>query len=513
MFYDILVGPALAGLFVSRRLPSTNFHYIVGVLTSSRILLFRSMQPVIAVFDIGKTNKKLFLLDQDYHTVYEETQRFAEAVDDDGDPCEDINAVVRWFNTSFEEAQRQPYSVTAVNVSAYGATLVHLDEHGYPATPLYNYLKPFPEELATQFYAAYGGQAKFSQRTASPAMGMLNTGLQLYWLKHHKPAHFARLNSTVHLSQYFAYLLHGKLYSGITDIGCHTALWDFERQTYHPWVQQEKMEALLPAVVPATHYEPGALSAQEIKCGIGIHDSSAALVPYLLSNDQPFVLLSTGTWGISLNPFNTAPLTAEELSQDCLQYMSHRGQPVRAARLLMGLEHDHQERRLADHFNKSADYHQRLRPDVAIFNALLEQELLRFYPQTMQHTGPLPNYAGPEADLTLFSHYEEAYHQLMLDLVRWQVLSLQIAKGATNIKKIYVSGGFCRNALFVSLLASFFPATQVLVSELDEASALGAALVLHEEWNAARGFDHVLKTQRALPLPLAHPLVPLTHAT
>jgi glycerol kinase len=42
--------------------------------------------PVIAVFDVGKTNKKLFLFDQDYKIVYEKSARFTEIVDEDGFP-------------------------------------------------------------------------------------------------------------------------------------------------------------------------------------------------------------------------------------------------------------------------------------------------------------------------------------------------------------------------------------------------------------------------------------------
>jgi len=41
--------------------------------------------PVIAVFDVGKTNKKLFLFDENYKIVFERTARFLETHDEDGD--------------------------------------------------------------------------------------------------------------------------------------------------------------------------------------------------------------------------------------------------------------------------------------------------------------------------------------------------------------------------------------------------------------------------------------------
>ncbi len=47
--------------------------------------------PVIAVFDVGKTNKKLFLFDEDYKIVFERTHKFKETVDEDGDACENLD--------------------------------------------------------------------------------------------------------------------------------------------------------------------------------------------------------------------------------------------------------------------------------------------------------------------------------------------------------------------------------------------------------------------------------------
>lgn len=463
------------------------------------------MEPVVAVFDIGKTNKKLLLLNRDYEVVWETSAHFGEITNDDGDSCEDLKSVTQWFKQSFKEIKRdKAYSIRAVNVSAYGATVVHLNQRGRPATPLYNYLKSYPEPLAEQFYAAYGSKEAFSIQTSSPAMGMLNTGLQLYWLKHHRPQALELTSRTLHLPQYFTYLLHGKMYSEMTSLGCHTGLWDFEHDRSHDWVYQEKLTSLLPPVVPTASYEELTNKNRKILIGVGIHDSSAALVPYLLGHEDPFLLLSTGTWSITLNPFNDSKLTAAELRQDCLQYMSYRGTPVRAARLLLGREHDYQEARIAAHFNKSEHHHRDVQPDPELINALLSAptSFPQFYPQTMNQTGPLPDFTGPEADLSRFSSYEEAYHQLLISLVQWQIVSLRLAQGTTPVRQVFVSGGFCRNPLFLQLLASFLPEARVCTAQLEEASALGAALVLHRHWNRDRPADHLVNAEPVLPLPL-----------
>ncbi|EOR95143.1 Rhamnulokinase RhaK in alpha-proteobacteria [Arcticibacter svalbardensis MN12-7] len=81
--------------------------------------------------------------------------------------------------------------------------------------------------------------------------------------------------------------------------------------------------------------------------GIGLHDSSAALIPFLASFQEPFMLLSTGTWCVSLNPFNQLPLTEDELKKDCLCYISYKGNPVKASRLFAGNEHEQQTKKIS----------------------------------------------------------------------------------------------------------------------------------------------------------------------
>ena len=42
---------------------------------------------VIAIFDVGKTNKKIFLFDEKYNKVFEETTQLKETADEDADVC------------------------------------------------------------------------------------------------------------------------------------------------------------------------------------------------------------------------------------------------------------------------------------------------------------------------------------------------------------------------------------------------------------------------------------------
>src|ERR1700754_372639 len=182
--------------------------------------------PVIAIFDVGKTNKKLFLFDENYKIVFERIARFTETHDEDGDPCENLDSLrLSVFDSLREIFKHKEVDLKAVNFLTYGASFVYVDEDGQPLTPLYNYLKLYPPELGRQFYENYGDEARFTHETASPALGNLNSGLQLYRLKYQQPEIFKKTKYALHLPQYMSYLLSGQMVTDLTSIGCHTALW------------------------------------------------------------------------------------------------------------------------------------------------------------------------------------------------------------------------------------------------------------------------------------------------
>jgi len=434
--------------------------------------------PVIAIFDVGKTNKKLFLFDENYRIVYEKSARFIETVDEDGFPCENIESLrLSVFDSLSEVFRLKQFEVKAVNFSAYGASLVYVDNDGNPVCPLYNYLKPFPEFLSLEFYSKYGGKKQFSLETASPVLGNLNSGLQLYRLKKERPELFNKIKFALHLPQYMSFLLSGKAYSDVTSIGCHTGLWDFEKKQYHHWVEQEELIEKLAPIEPADAVFDPLFPGNSYKIGIGLHDSSAALVPYLVNFSEPFILISTGTWCISLNPFNQQPLTATELSEDCLCYLQYEGKPVKASRVFSGSEHEHQVKRIAKYFNTDVIKYRNLAFNPQVIESLQIQNDNNKIPEVTIES------AFGKRDLASFNDDIEAYHQLMIDLVHLQVNSTNIVLKGTNVKRIFVDGGFSKNKIYMNLLAFYYPKLEVFAASMAQSTALGAAIILHQSWN------------------------------
>jgi sugar (pentulose or hexulose) kinase len=409
--------------------------------------------PVIAVFDIGKTNKKVFLWSTTFEIVFEKQQTFDEIVDENGFACEDLGAMQQWIVSTFSELCQLPeFEIIGLNFSAYGASFVYVDRVGEPLAPLYNYLKPISVPFP---YADFGGEAEFARKTASPILGNLNSGLQVYESTF-RPF-WPEVFNAVHFPNYLASLFTGRLVSEITSIGCHTALWDFDLGQYHPWVASIQ-DQLAPISTEAY------LLIDGINYGLGLHDSSAALVPYLRSISDEFVLLSTGTWCIAMHPFNESPLSAEELAKDVLCYLQPNGKPVKASRLFGGHFHEVQVARMEKHFGGS---YKELTFAERVFS--LSSKVSSVF-----------ECAFATRDLMDFPDLASAYNQFMVDLVGQQLQSLELLLKDAPVKQLLVDGGFSKNEWYMRLLAHALPEVEVYAAEVAQASALGAALMVYE---------------------------------
>src|SRR5690606_39047184 len=208
------------------------------------------------------------------------------------------------------------------------------------------------------------------------------------------------------------------------------------------------------------------------KVGAGLHDSSSALISSLLNFHEPFILISTAARCISLNPFNDEELTKEQLETDCLFYMTYAGTPVKASRLFAGYEHEVQTKRIAEHFQVATGRFKNIEIDWQLIDKLSAGKDI-----------PTQLDAFGQVDLSSFTDYVEAYHAFMLHLVAAQVASTQLILAQKRIKRIFVDGGFSKNSIFMNLLARTFGNIEIYAASMAQATAIGAALVIHEQWN------------------------------
>lgn len=432
-------------------------------------------QKVTAIFDIGKTNKKFFLFDENFQEVYREYARFDEIKDEDGFPTEDLEALQKWLKELFNRIlEAKEFDIQAINFSTYGASFVHIDENGEILTPLYNYTKPMDKELIAKFFEKYGPKDAFLKKTGCADLSMLNSGIQLYWLKHTKPEVFKKIKYSLHLPQYLSYIFTGIPLSEYTSIGCHTALWDYDKKDYHDWVYTEKINEILPPIVSTETSVNMNYNGKRIKIGVGIHDSSAALLPYIRSIKKKFVLVSTGTWSIVFNPFTENPISTETDDNDAINYMLINGNPVKATRMFLGNEYKFQVAKLDKHFGVNEDYHRSVKFDYNTYFEILK-DFKHYYKWES-----LTDKDMPEKTQIPNQKFEHAYHQLMTELVLLQIKSIKKALGNNNIERIYIDGGFSNNDIYVKLLSHYFRDKKLRTTDASLGSALGAAISISD---------------------------------
>lgn len=437
--------------------------------------MLSKMIKVIAVFDIGKTNKKLLLFDSDFEVVCSKTVRFEEIIDDDGDPCDDIEAIENWVQKEIELIQQEKkFQIKAINFSTHGATLVYLDKQGNRITPLYNYLKPLDYNFH-DFYETYEGVEEFSRKTASPAYGMLNVGLQMLWLKKTKPHFWQKISCVLHYPQYLSYLFTRRITADFTSVGAHTAIWDFDKMTYHNWLEAEQIKLEEPK--PGHEACITEINGEKIAVGMGLHDSSSSIIPLLQAHKNlktEFILLSTGTWIICMNPFSKEVLTSNQLNNNCLCFLTPDRKQVKSSMQFLGKVHEINANKLSSFFNVSQNHYLTLKLNKKLCEKLIKKSKKVFFPNSITE-----NFIGDFSQLDNLKSYEEAYYQLNYEI------SCQVYDGMerildtnNNLKDIYISGGFNKNEVFVEFVSQMMPGQNIRFPEGKHASALGAAILL-----------------------------------
>jgi hypothetical protein len=214
-----------------------------------------------------------------------------------------------------------------------------------------------------------------------------------------------------------------------------------------------------------------------INADIEIHDISTSLVPYLKGTKEQFILVSTGKWCIFINPFNAGPLTAEQLRNDTLYYLRVNQKQVKSSRFFLGHIHDKNVERLNEYFGVPDELYKTIKiRDIKIWKLLLNKQGRIFF-----RNGIPADYVDNEVDMSQFLTFADAYHQMMFDLVDVGMESLRLILPADDkTEVVYISGGFARNDTFVRLLAARLPDKRVFTSEINDASALGAAMEVYD---------------------------------
>ena len=145
----------------------------------------------------------------------------------------------------------------------------------------------------------------------------------------------------------------------------------------------------------------------------------------------------------------------------------------------MGHIHDVNVRRLSAKFGLEEEAYKKLGLENELLSSLNTRNAGK---RVFFKNGVPEEFIDNSVDTANFKGFEEAYHQLMIDLTDLTVESINlITDEGDRCRNIYITGGFSKNPIFRALIEKHYPEMRVYTSEIPNASSLGAALVL---WKA-----------------------------
>ena len=432
-----------------------------------------------AVVDFGKTNKKVLLYDRDLRILASRRRTFRE-IEIEGYRCDDIEGAMAFVREALAELAREFAPIRAIAFTTHGATFTALDEKGALVFPTVSYDMEPPPGLREEFHRAFGGATALQAATMTPPLPLLiNPGFGIFCLQRRDPARFKKTARIVFLPQYLGYLMTGKLALEPTYIGCHTYLWDFAGNRPSsvaeglgiaaklgaplraPWEAQGRVKPELAAAL-------GLPDACVVTCGI--HDSNASLLPYLLKEEGgDFILNSTGTWCVAMSPGGRFPLAEDALGKEVFFNLSAFGKPVKTAICRGGAECAFWGEKLGGGREHPADL------DAAQLRKVFECGAA-VLPTLFPGSGMFPrSRASLVRAERLLADADLAFAALDLGLAIQSRAALKATNAAPN-PAVFIEGGFRNNGPYVKLLAALMPAGSICLSDMEEATAFGAAI-------------------------------------
>ena len=415
----------------------------------------------VAVFDVGKSNVRISALD-DRGIAIATLERRNVVDSSDPYPHFDADALYAWLIDGLATLSRDVEIRSVVPVT-HGACAALVDDDGL-ALPIMDY----EFRGVCDVDSDYDAIARDFARTASPKLPAgLNLGRQLFWQQRQFPREFSRA-TILPYPQYWASRLCGIRAWEPTSLGCHTDLWEPQRNDFSSLAKTMRWDAQFGRSVSAwTRLGPpsplvASATGLSSDCAIlaGIHDSNASYFAHRATRDEPFCVVSTGTWIVAMAHGSPLRMLREEL--DMLANVDAFGESVATARFMGGREY-------AAICGAEAGM---IEPSAGDLDAVLESNALAV-PSFADQGGPFREHPGRIVGNVLDApRYRAALAALYCALMTDYCLTMLDGRG-----DIIIEGPFAANDAFVSALAGL-RAPQPVFRSSDETGTLQGAFSL-----------------------------------
>lgn len=416
-------------------------------------------QSPIAVFDLGKTNSKLFVISADGHIVDEARTRPLWRDEADLRVLDDT-ALFNWMKEELARVVAK-HGVDRIMFSGHGCTfaLVAGDDLVHPVL---DYEQEPPADVAGRIDAL---APDFGETFSPPLPLGFNYGRHLLWLNERDPDILGKADAILAYPQFWSWKFSGRTVSEVSYLGCHSNLWAPLADDFSGLVDRMGWRGMMPEFARAgseigTHVvtlEDGRIA--EVAVHNGVHDSNAALYFYRSLGFSNFTLVSTGTWVIIFNP--ASPLERLDAARDMLANVTVDRQTVATIRFMGGREYDVASGGWTKPVSAQA---------VATLIAKRAFALPSF-----AHGGPVPDHDGRFIGPAVES--EERAAAALLYVALMTDLSLDLI-GSQNA--IVIDGGLVKTGLYASVLSALRLGQTVHTSANPEGSAFGAAALVFD---------------------------------
>jgi L-fuculokinase len=399
-----------------------------------------AVSPLIAVFDVGKTNAKIALVDPALGQEIWSARRPNDVVEGADARELDVVAIERWLLDSLRQAPQRE-RVAAIVPIAHGAAAVLVDHDGVVLCAP-DYEDPRFDTVGDE----YAPLRDAWTLTFSPNLPHgLNLGRQLYYVQTRRAALFERTAHILTYPQYWSWRLSGVMSTEVTSLGTHTDLWRPHEKAYSQLARRQGWARRMPSlriaseslgrirdcVAAATGLPP----ACAVACGI--HDSNASYLRFLMDRErEAFTVVSSGTWTIVMA--NRGDLRRLREDRDMLANVNAFAAPVATARYMGGREYEV----IAGGAEE---------PTVDAVIEVISQGAIAL--PSFASAGPYGGRAGSiEGADSLVGTQRTALATLYSALMTAQLIESLGAAG-----EIFVDGPLARNPLFARLLGACVP--------------------------------------------------------
>ncbi|MBB3457380.1 sugar (pentulose or hexulose) kinase [Rhizobium sp. BK313] len=417
-----------------------------------------AQQPV-AVFDLGKTNSKLFVIDGDGNVIAERRTKPVWRAFGDIRVLDDA-ALFAWMENELAQSV-EAHGVRHVTFSGHGCTFALIGDNML-RHPILDYEQEPPALVADRIDTLI---PSFSE-TFSPRLPLgFNYGRHVLWLADRDPRTLEATEAILAYPQFWSWKFSGRAVSEVSYLGCHSHLWAPLADDFSSLVDGQGWRSKMPDFAAAgsllgTHQVTlGDGSTVDVCVHNGVHDSNSALFYYRSVGFDEFTLISTGTWVIIFN--QACPLNALDRRRDMLANVTVDHAPAATIRFMGGREYDVASDGWTEHIS------------IAAIEAVIAKA--SFALPSFAAGGPFPDFEG-RFDGPPVSGEDRAavallYVTLMTDL------SLDLIRSENDI---VIDGGLVKAELFAPMLAALRSQT-VFTSANPEGSAFGAAALVFRQ--------------------------------